>query len=159
MSGKKIAIVGAGPCGMTLGLLLNKMGFKDFALFEAKSESQIINSHPAAHYLNSRSMEIFNSISGLGDEIRRNSEDLDKFRNYRYCRRVGGFQFQVNDQLSPDIMERLRSLSMQDPCHLPQNKLAKVMLDYFKGHSSLQESLHLSTNVEELLQQESGVHR
>lgn len=157
MHRKKLAIVGAGPCGMTLGLLLNKLGFRDFSVFETRSESQLLNSHPAAHYLNSRSMEIFEGIDDLGRSIRMNSEDLRRFRHYRYCRTVGGFEFQATDQLSPDILAGLKRLSPVDPCHLPQHKLSRVMLDQYKRDGELAGLLSFGKTIKKINMQADGV--
>lgn len=157
MHRKKLAIVGAGPCGMTLGLLLNKLGIRNFSIFESRSETQLINSHPAAHYLNSRSMEIFDSIDDLGKTIRDSSEELDSFRHYRYCRTVGGFEFQKTDQLAPEVISRLRKLSSVEPSHLPQHKLARAMLDQYKKDNDLSDVLKFSQSIEKLNMQNEGV--
>lgn len=156
LSKAKIGIVGAGPCGMTLAMLLAKLGVKDFTVLESKSRDQIVNSHPAAHYLNSRSLEIFESLGGLGSAIRSHSEDLDRFRYYRYCRRIGGFTYQVTDQLSADSLEKLSRQSSVKPGHMPQNKLCELMLDQLDA-MGVRGNLQFSSKVEYLKNREDGV--
>lgn len=141
---------------MTLAMLLNKLGFEDFKLFDAKSREQIVNSHPAAHYINSRSLEIFNSLGDLGDSIRQHSEDLQKYRYYRYCRRIGDFTFQVTDQLSEASLSALSGQSLVKPVHMPQNRLCEIMLEHLERTNS-GKKLYFSSKVENLVIREDGV--
>lgn len=50
-----VAIVGAGPTGLTMSILLSKLGIPHI-LLEQKQE---LTRHPQAHYINYRTMEIF----------------------------------------------------------------------------------------------------
>lgn len=156
LSKSRVGIVGAGPCGMTLAMLLNKLGFEDFKLFEAKSREQIINSHPAAHYINSRSLEIFDSLGDLGNNIRQHSEDLQKYRYYRYCRRIGDFTYQVTDQLSEASLAALAAQSDVKPVHMPQNRLCELMIDHLERTNSGQK-LCFSSKVDKLVMKDDGV--
>jgi 2-polyprenyl-6-methoxyphenol hydroxylase-like FAD-dependent oxidoreductase len=150
LSKAKVGIVGAGPCGMTLAMLLKRLGVSDFTLFESKSKDQVINSHPAAHYVNSRSMEIFGSLGELGTSIRGKSEELERFRYYRYCRRIGGLSYQVTDQLSKGTMESLALQSKDLPVHIPQNRLCQLMLSSLEKMGA-SENLKFSSKVEKLI--------
>jgi NADPH-dependent 2,4-dienoyl-CoA reductase/sulfur reductase-like enzyme len=125
----KIAIVGGGPVGLTLSNIL-KSANVPFDLFEKNkphlnsldglvdqetfSNCSDSSPSPAAHYINMRSMEIFNSMfpqeiteqnlqeidlgenrefsSKVYDEILDNSDDLENYRYYRYARRIGDLE-------------------------------------------------------------------
>ncbi len=53
-----------------------------------KKKSLIFLAHPSAHYLNMRTLEVFSEINGLVEEIYAQTEDVNLFRNYTYCRRI-----------------------------------------------------------------------
>ena len=56
---KKVLIVGGGPVGLLCGLLCQKYKI-DHLIIEKKQD---LTSHPSAHYLNMRSMEILSEIA------------------------------------------------------------------------------------------------
>lgn len=131
---KKVAVVGGGPVGLTMCHLL-KVGGIDFDLFD-KSDSNIdkdgnmISSEfrpPAAHYINSRSMEIVNSVPGLRNELDEVLEDLEEFRFYRYSRRIGDSEFWVDSQFDRHVKSGLGFYSTQFPIHLSQNKFSYIL--------------------------------
>src|SRR5258708_16780721 len=77
---RDVIVVGAGPVGATAALLLADYGLK-CTVVEARREPQ---SHPAAHVLSTRSMEIWREI-GLERDIRRLSAPMHELRNVLYC--------------------------------------------------------------------------
>lgn len=48
----------------------------------------IFIAHPSAHYLNMRTMEVFSEIDGLAKEIYQETENINLFRFYKYCKRI-----------------------------------------------------------------------
>lgn len=50
-----VLIVGAGPVGLVLSILLAKLGIKSLLLEKRSSFLQ----HPQAHFINNRTMEVF----------------------------------------------------------------------------------------------------
>jgi 2-polyprenyl-6-methoxyphenol hydroxylase-like FAD-dependent oxidoreductase len=152
----RVGIVGAGPCGLALALMLRKLGVHDFQVFEAKSRAEAVGGHPAAHYVNGRSLEVFASLGGLGTAIRAQCEDLRKFRYYRYCRRVGGTDFQVTDQLDDENMRRLGSVSGEEPVHMPQNRLCELMVQEMERGEE-KERLRFGARVEKMEIRDDGV--
>ena len=49
-----VLIVGAGPCGLLAKLFLNKYNIQSIVV----EKNPYLTSHPSAHYINMRSMEI-----------------------------------------------------------------------------------------------------
>ena len=74
-----VAIIGGGPVGMTLGLLLNKMKVPNFIV----ERSAQIQTHPKAHFLSFRTCEILKDIGiekGLTDKF----DTLEYWKRFRY---------------------------------------------------------------------------
>ena len=72
----RIGIIGGGPVGLTLGLLLNKINSKlttkiNISIFEKTINA---NLHPKAHVISSRGMEILR-MAEIADQIYEKSED------------------------------------------------------------------------------------
>lgn len=76
-----VVIAGAGPCGLSLFNLLVPNGMR-VLLLEQKSR---LSSHPQAHFINNRSMEIFRQI-GVEKQILAQSPPLSHWRRFVYCR-------------------------------------------------------------------------
>lgn len=151
----KVGIVGSGPCGLILGLLLHSLGEKDFEIYDSKDHHSIINSHPAAHYINAKTFELLRPIEGLEDRIREASENLERYRYYRYVREIGGLTFQVTDQLKQDDLNLLKEYTDKLPAHMPQNMLQKVLLQEYEK-KGITNKLKLGAQVSALEVQESG---
>ena len=60
-----VGIVGGGPVGLCLSLMLAKFGVRS-VLFE-KNPSAL--SHPQAHFINNRTMEILHSLDDVGMKV------------------------------------------------------------------------------------------
>lgn len=66
-----VLIIGAGPVGLVLSILLTKLGVK-CAILE---KNKVFSKHPQAHFINNRSMELlFLGISQIGWSWRRDSK-------------------------------------------------------------------------------------
>jgi 2-polyprenyl-6-methoxyphenol hydroxylase-like FAD-dependent oxidoreductase len=127
----RIGIIGAGPCGLTLALLLKAKNYP-VTIFEAKSHEEVLNGHPAAHYVNARTFEVFGRVPGLNERIRSAIEPIEKFRHYRYCREIGGFNFQSTDQLNAAALSTLSKLTDEQPAHVSQPTLLRLMIEEYK---------------------------
>lgn len=130
---RRIGVVGAGPCGLALGLLLRSAGVEDVTLFERKRRPELLQGHPAAHYLNSRSLEVFAEVPGLKETIAAQAEDIQAYRRYLYCRQVGGLTYQATDQLQPELLAALAAQSDAFPCHIPQTRLVRLLVEAFEA--------------------------
>lgn len=150
-----ILIVGAGPVGLTCALLCQKLKLP----FKVIEQKQDLAQHPAAHYINMRSMEIFSEISGLDQEIYARSEPLENFRYYRYCRDLFAPErdkvrttYMVTDQFAPSIEAKLKeiaAISARPPCHLPQHKLARILYDHLIKKSENTEGVQFGVQAKQ----------
>ena len=137
----KVAIIGAGPVGLTLSHLLHQQGVS-FDLIEQResliednpdfedyfgTQSKEAFRPPAAHYINCRSMEILNSIPGFEQEVEPVLEPMEDYKFYRYCRRLDDFEFWVDVQFDGDTKTALGYYTTSFPQHLSQNRLVGVL--------------------------------
>ena len=76
-----VLIVGAGPVGLTLSALLSRFGV-DHLVCERRARP---STHPQAHFVNNRTMEIFRPMLGLGASIARSQPPLEHWRRFVYC--------------------------------------------------------------------------
>ena len=119
-------IAGAGPTGLTLALLLAKYGVPSRILERASA----VSTHPQAHFINNRTMEIFRHLDGLSDEIRAMSPPLDEWRRFIYCRSMAdqGSAIGQVDHFPAGQKEALNPLISPEPVsHLPQNQLLPLL--------------------------------
>jgi 2-polyprenyl-6-methoxyphenol hydroxylase-like FAD-dependent oxidoreductase len=70
-STSQVVVIGAGPTGLTLALLLARSGISS-TLVEKHAQPQ---AHPAACILNTRTMEVFREI-GVADLIMRQGQNV-----------------------------------------------------------------------------------
>ncbi|CAN4124347.1 unnamed protein product [Withania somnifera] len=92
-----VLIVGAGPVGLVLSILLTKLGVKCAILEKNKAFS----TNPQAHFINNRSMEVFRKLDGLGDEILRSQPPVEFWRKFIYCTSPRGHTLGVVDYMQP----------------------------------------------------------
>lgn len=136
--------------GLLSALFLQKYNI-DYILFEKNSK---LSTHPSAHYLNMRTMEVFSEIENLTENIRSKTESIENFRYYRYCRRLfeeNGL-FAKSDHFYPSINEKsreLRNVSFRNPIHLPQFRLQEVLYDNIKNKENILFQ-HQAINVKNL---------
>jgi len=119
-----VVIIGAGPVGATAALLLAGYGL-DCTVVEARQEPQ---THPAAHVLSTRSMEIWREI-GVERDIRRLSAAMHELRCIAYCTSMAGpelGQVPLAD-LPPAQMDAIESVSPTRSAHMPQNVLEPLL--------------------------------
>ena len=108
-----MAIVGAGPTGLTLSILLSQLGVKH-AIFDraagitqhpqarrqAQLTTQIAHAHLGqaelqAHYINNRTMEVFRGLAAPGQasvasQVAQQAPLLDLWRKFVYCESMTG---------------------------------------------------------------------
>jgi hypothetical protein len=108
-------------------------------------------------------MEIFKEIYGLDKTIYQNSEDLELFRHYRFCRRIGESKFKgfmTIDHFSPDFDTKTQEIlrhTEQMPVHLPQNRLVEILYEQYSKIPEKTGQLLFDTEVSGLDQDQSGV--
>lgn len=108
----EVAIVGAGPVGLTAALLLGRLGVRT-AVLEAEPGT---STHPRGHVVNARSMEIFRSL-GLEDAIRREGLPAERNQGVAFLRRL----------IEPEVaVLRTRGLAARDAAHAAASPSHKV---------------------------------
>ncbi|KAL0700050.1 hypothetical protein Bca4012_056172 [Brassica carinata] len=117
-----VLIVGAGPVGLVLSILLTKLGVKCAVVDKATSFSK----HPQAHFINNRSMEIFRKLDGLAGEIEQSQPPVDLWRKFIYCTSLSGSTLGTVDHMQPQDFEKV--VSPASVAHFSQYKLTSLML-------------------------------
>jgi 2-polyprenyl-6-methoxyphenol hydroxylase-like FAD-dependent oxidoreductase len=129
-----VIVVGAGPVGATAALLLADYGLKCIVV-EARRAPQ---SHPAAHVLSTRSMEIWREI-GLERDIRRLSAPMYELRSVLYCTTLVGPELgrvPLAD-LPPAQIDAIESVSPTRTAHLPQNALEPLLWQTLRDNARI----------------------
>ncbi|PON64794.1 FAD-binding domain containing protein [Parasponia andersonii] len=117
-----VLIVGAGPVGLVLSILLTKLGVKCAVLEKSKSFSE----HPQAHFINNRSMEVFCKLDGLAEEIQRSQPPVEFWRKFIYCTSLSGSILGSVDHMEPQDFEQV--VSPVSVAHFSQYKLMRLLL-------------------------------
>lgn len=117
-----VLIIGAGPVGLVLSILLTKLGIKCTVLERNKAFSK----HPQAHFINNRSMEIFRKIDGLVEEIQRSQPPVELWRKFIYCTSLSGSILGSVDHIQPQDLEHV--VSPVSVAHFSQYKLTMLLL-------------------------------
>lgn len=119
----RVAISGAGPSGLTLAALLARMGVPTAVL----EKRPALPTHPQAHYVNARSMEIFNHDLGL--DLQRLSPPAAQWQDFVWCTSVAGREIaRISHALGGDNPSTPRTRSAFGPIHLSQCKILPVLL-------------------------------
>ncbi|KAL0421531.1 UNVERIFIED_CONTAM: putative polyketide hydroxylase [Sesamum latifolium] len=117
-----VLIVGAGPVGLVLSILLTKLGVKCAVL----EKSSAFSRHPQAHFINNRSMEVFRKLNGLADEILRYQPPVDLWRKFIYCTSLTGPVLGSVDHMQPQDFDRI--VSPVSVAHFSQYKLMRLLI-------------------------------
>ncbi|CAG9314413.1 unnamed protein product [Blepharisma stoltei] len=144
----KILIAGAGPVGLCCAHLLGHAGIESVLI-----EKQVkLGTHPSAHYIHSRSMEILRDI-GISQQIYENMPNKENWRKFIYCKNILGEVYRSHDHFSTAAYQLNNKLSDMHTAHFPQHKLLSLLAN------SLPETASLSLGKEfsELSQGASGV--
>ena len=130
-----VLIVGAGPVGLTLSALLSRFGV-DHLVCERRARP---STHPQAHFVNNRTMEIFRPVLGLGASIARSQPPLEHWRRFVYCTgmargvelgRVDHFDDGTHDGTHHDDDDdrHHREVSPASVAHFGQHRLVPALL-------------------------------
>ncbi|KAL5760108.1 hypothetical protein ACOSP7_018607 [Xanthoceras sorbifolium] len=117
-----VLIVGAGPVGLALSILLTKLGIKCSVLEKNKAFSK----HPQAHFINNRSMEVFRKLDGLAEEIERSQPPVELWRKFIYCTSLTGSILGSVDHMQPQDFEKV--VSPVSVAHFSQYKIVGLLL-------------------------------
>lgn len=117
-----VLIVGAGPVGLVLSVLLTKFGIKCTVLEKNKGFSK----HPQAHFINNRTMEVFRKLDGLAEEIQRSQPPVDLWGKFIYCTSLTGSILGSVDHMHPQDFEKI--VSPVSVAHFSQYKLTRLLV-------------------------------
>ncbi|KAH9315639.1 hypothetical protein KI387_024266 [Taxus chinensis] len=117
-----VLIVGAGPVGLVLSILLTKLGVK-CAVIE---RSQQFRKHPQAHFINNRTMEVFRKLDGLSGEIEELQPSVEQWRKFIYCSSLSGTILGTVDHMQPNDLKQTRSPTCV--AHFSQHRLVPLLL-------------------------------
>jgi 2-polyprenyl-6-methoxyphenol hydroxylase-like FAD-dependent oxidoreductase len=120
-----VCIVGGGPSGLFLSILLTEMGVSH-CLIEQKAGP---TAHPQAHFINNRSMELLQSHCNRAFQaVVKNMPPSEHWRDFVYCYSVTGREFARVDHFSPDQTDpSYLEMSPTTCVHLPQNQLESIL--------------------------------
>ncbi|XP_042488396.1 putative polyketide hydroxylase isoform X2 [Macadamia integrifolia] len=136
-----VLIVGAGPVGLVLSILLTKLGVRCAVL----EKSKIFSQHPQAHFINNRSMEVFRKLNGLAKEIQKLQPPVDLWRKFMYCTSLSGYILGSVDHMQPQDFEQV--VSPVSVAHFSQYKLTRLLL---KQLENLEFRISNGDGIEEL---------
>lgn len=131
MNNSKIIIIGAGPTGCTLALLLAHAGIS-VTLVESNVAPQ---AHPAACILSTRTMEIFREID-VEPLIIKNCDNMAIQGNITWIVSLAGRELGSCSPMAAD-MPILRTLSSTHTVQYPQNRLEPLLWDLIKRNSGV----------------------
>ncbi|KAK1575307.1 hypothetical protein Q3G72_004358 [Acer saccharum] len=121
-----VLIVGGGPVGLVLSILLTKLGIKCSVL----EKNKVFSKHPQAHFINNRSMEVdflvFRKLDGLAEEIERLQPPVELWRKFIYCTSLTGSILGSVDQMQRQDLEKV--VSPISVAHFSQYKLVGLLL-------------------------------
>lgn len=146
-----VLIVGAGPVGLVLSMLLTKLGVK-CAILE---KSTTFSTHPQAHFINNRSMEVFRKLDGLADEISSSQPPVDYWRKFIYCTSLTGPILGTVDHMQPQDFDR--TVSPVSVAHFSQYKLHRLLLEKLVNLGFHIVDSHGSDRLEEILIREKEI--
>ena len=118
-------IVGGGPVGLTMSILLSRLGV-DSLLIERRAEA---TTHPQAHFINARTSEVFRPLLGLERHVAAAQPPLEHWRRFAYCTRmIGGATLAVVDHFDEDRAETpIDPESPTSPFHFSQSRLEPAL--------------------------------
>lgn len=118
MAHVKVIIAGAGPSGLTMSALLARMKVKHLVVEKAPS----ISTHPMAHYVNVRTMEILREIGMVEKHVKQLSPPRSAWEDFVWCTSISGRTLFRMTHKSIDMKSFCESV------HLSQNKITPYLL-------------------------------
>nr|GMC62814.1 putative polyketide hydroxylase isoform X1 [Ipomoea batatas] len=121
-----VLIIGAGLVGLALSILLTNLGVKCAVL----EKSKVFSTHPQAHFINNRLMEVFRIMDGLAEEILSSQPPVEFWRKFIYCTSLTGPILGSVDHMQHEDFDHI--VSPVSVAHFSQYKLTRLMLKQLK---------------------------
>ncbi|TNV72417.1 hypothetical protein FGO68_gene14059 [Halteria grandinella] len=167
----QVCIIGSGPVGMTLSIILNKLNVPNIIAEKYPS----LQEHPKAHYISFRTCEILKDLE-LGHEFEETLQSMPRWAKYNYQTYViGGKVYAEVDHFNnykkamglpndTDVLADFRErFTYAYPNHFPQHKLNSLLLrklkeqnstiltnHAYKGHKKLEDRVQVDIEDREL---------
>lgn len=128
-SAPPLLIVGAGPVGATMALLMAKRGH-EVVLVDRKSGPC---EHPAAHFIHSRTLEILAEIDpSLVQAANARGAPIDEIEEILWCTALEGMPLARCSALpdTPEQRERYHVHSPHRSLHLPQHRFEPILYEW-----------------------------
>ncbi|XP_031124538.1 uncharacterized protein LOC116027200 isoform X2 [Ipomoea triloba] len=93
-------------------------------------KSKVFSTHPQAHFINNRSMEVFRKMDGLAEEILSSQPPVEFWRKFIYCTSLTGPILGSVDHMQPEDFDHI--VSPVSVAHFSQYKLTRLMLKQLK---------------------------
>jgi 2,4-dichlorophenol 6-monooxygenase len=118
-----VAIVGAGPCGLTLARLLARCGVSSLIVEQRAG----LHRAPQAHVVSARTMEIF-GVMGLAERVRAAGAHPDRLLHIVWCQSLAGVEY---GRLSLDDFDEtmVSASSLPDAVNIAQNVLEPILFE------------------------------
>ncbi|KAF2292856.1 hypothetical protein GH714_029395 [Hevea brasiliensis] len=111
-----------------VGIVVEKLNILDATGVKCAilEKSKAFSSHPQAHFINNRSMEVFRKLDGLAEEIRSSQPPVELWRKFIYCTSLTGSIIGSVDHMQPQDFEKV--ISPVSVAHFSQYKLSRLLL-------------------------------
>lgn len=124
----EILIIGAGPSGLVASLLLSKLGISNIVI----ERNSTISTHPKAHELNARSIEILKEV-GIGiEELKAEASDKEESSKILFCNTINEELGRI-DLFADTLRAEKYATHLQASCpflNLSQTELEKILLQH-----------------------------
>ena len=157
-----VVISGGGPVGLTTAQYLSNYGVPSIIL----ERSPELTTHPRAHFINHRTMEVFRGMAGLSSDVEAAMPPLRQWRNFIYCTELnGGTLLGIVDHFKGQTSPLVPYYSPEPVAHLAQHKLLPMLaqraaaapgVDLRMGHRVTGLVHHGSDSVRVQVESENG---
>ena len=150
---QQVLIIGSGPSGMVSALCLARLGVSCLVI-ERQSG---VNLHPKAHELNTRSIEILESIGVSIDELRAEAAPFSDGARILFCSTVNEEFGRIDLYDDPERRQKYKQhLKSETPyLNLSQTELEKILLRHLNAHPLIE--IRFNQQWESLIQNEYQV--
>ncbi|MFT4537453.1 MAG: 2,4-dichlorophenol 6-monooxygenase [Saprospiraceae bacterium] len=153
MQKTEVLVIGAGPSGMISALCLAKLGIYSVVV----ERNAGVNEHPKAHELNTRSMEILETVGVSIDELIAEAAPFSDGARILFCNTIneeyGRIDLFADEGRRQKYQQHLKSKTPY--LNLSQTQLEKILLQHINANPLIE--IHFQHQWQSLTQNETGV--